>query len=46
MYRETLEPVKWTGSMELPRGNRYPKGFFANQKKKADETPAVAAPAK
>ena len=28
MYRETTEPLKWTGSMELPRGNRYPRGSF------------------
>lgn len=28
MYRETLEPVKWQGSMELPRGRRYTRGSF------------------
>lgn len=28
MYRETTEPLKWQGSMELPRGQRYKRGTF------------------
>lgn len=28
MYRETIEPVKWQGSMELPRGRRYARDTF------------------
>ena len=40
MYRETLTPLKWKGSMELPRGNRYPKGTFP---KKERSIPTVEA---